>query len=53
MNQKMQIHPTGVPEMSTGRVGKNIMCQVYMKADIFLELKSHETPNKETTTGEH
>lgn len=26
MNQKMQIHLTGVPEMSTGRAEKNIMC---------------------------
>ena len=27
------------------------MCQVYMKADGFLELKSYETPHKETNIG--
>ena len=37
--------------MSIGRVGHNIMCQVYMKADGFLELKSYETPHKETNIG--
>lgn len=37
MNQKMQIHLTGVPEMSTGRAGK----------------KHHVSPNKETNIGEH